>query len=439
MLGEFLKYIEDNRLAKKNDRILTAVSGGIDSMVMADLFIRSGYNIGIIHCNFTLRGHESDMDEELVRYLATENNLPFFARKFSTSAYAEKNGISIQMAARELRYDWFEEMRIKNGYDYVAIAHNLNDSAETLLINLTRGTGIAGLVGIKPSFKKIIRPLLFATRNSIEEYCSLNNITYREDRSNSETKYSRNKIRHLVLPVLREINPAAEFAINETAERLSFIYEAVNEYIDEIREKTASINGDKTFFYAGRLKQFIKNDGVLFELFRPYGINSSTLKSLKKIIAGETGKQVFTRTHRLVKDREKILVSEISNPENKFYEVNTLEELRTIPFIRSVVRKKYTSDYKIPADNLAACIDLDMISFPIVIRKWKSGDFFYPLGMSRKKKISDYLTDRKLSRLDKDSTMVLECDGKIVWIIGERIDNRYRITPETKQVLLIRV
>ena len=192
MLGKFLKYIEDNRLARKDDRILIAVSGGIDSMVMADLFIRSGYNIGIIHCNFTLRGNESDMDEELVRTLATENNLPFFTKKFNTAAYAEKNGVSIQMAARKLRYEWFEEIRINNGYDYVAVAHNLNDSAETLLINLTRGTGIAGLAGIKPSFKKIIRPLLFATRNSIEEYCSLNNISYREDKSNSETKYARN-------------------------------------------------------------------------------------------------------------------------------------------------------------------------------------------------------------------------------------------------------
>lgn len=439
MLGEFLKYIEDHRLAKKNDRILVAVSGGIDSMVMTDLFIRSGYNIGIIHCNFALRGHESDMDEELVRKLATENNLAFHTKKFSTAAYAKKNGISIQMAARELRYAWFEEMRIRNGYDYVAIAHNLNDSTETLLINLTRGTGIAGLVGIKPSFNKIIRPLLFATRNAIEEYCSLKKITYREDRSNSETKYSRNKIRHLVLPVLREINPAAEIAINETAERLSFIYEAVNEYIDEIRAKTASGTGNKTFFYAGRLKQFIKNDGVLFELFRPYGINTSTLQSLKKIITGATGKQVFTRTHRLVKDREKILVSEICDPEKKSYEINTLKELRTIPLIRSITRKKFTSAFKIPTDPMTACIDLEKISFPLVIRTWKSGDFFYPLGMSRKKKLSDFLTDRKLSRPDKDSTMVLESEGKIVWIIGERIDNRYRITNETKQILLIRV
>ena len=439
MLGKFLKYIEDNRLARKDDRILIAVSGGIDSMVMADLFIRSGYNIGIIHCNFTLRGNESDMDEELVRTLATENNLPFFTKKFNTAAYAEKNGVSIQMAARKLRYEWFEEIRINNGYDYVAVAHNLNDSAETLLINLTRGTGIAGLAGIKPSFKKIIRPLLFATRNSIEEYCSLNNISYREDKSNSETKYARNKIRHRVLPVLKEINPAAEFAISETAERLSLTYKVVNEYIDEIRKKTASVKGNKIFFYANRLKQFIKNDGVLFELFRPYGINSSTLKSLKKIISGDTGKQVFTQTHWLVKDREKILVSEISNQENISYEINNLKELRAIPFIKSVVRKKYSSDYKIPADNLTACIDLEKISFPIIIRKWRYGDFFYPLGMNRKKKLSDYLIDRKLSRQDKEHILVLECNEKIVWIIGERIDNRYRITPETKQVLLIRV
>ncbi|MZP54116.1 MAG: tRNA lysidine(34) synthetase TilS, partial [Bacteroidales bacterium] len=266
MLDEFLKNIEDKGLAGRNDRILLAVSGGIDSMVMADLFLKSGYKVGIIHCNFCLRGSESDKDEDLVEKLASVNNIPFWSKKFNTSAYAKKNGISIQMAARELRYKWFEEIRRKNGYDYIAIAHNLNDSIETFLINLTRGTGIAGLTGIRPSYKKIIRPLLFAERNTIERYCSEQKITYREDRSNSETKYVRNKIRHLVIPVLREINPSAEHSINETAERLGQIYEAVSDYIGNLRDKAAEKGKNGIAFNADKLKSFVHNDGLLFEL-----------------------------------------------------------------------------------------------------------------------------------------------------------------------------
>jgi tRNA(Ile)-lysidine synthase len=439
MLDEFLKNIEDKRLAGKNDRILLAVSGGIDSMVMADLFLRSGYKVGIIHCNFCLRGNESDKDEDLVERLASANNVPFWSKKFNTSYHAKKNGISIQMAARELRYKWFEEIRRKNGYDYVAIAHNLNDSIETFLINLTRGTGIAGLTGIRPSYQRIIRPLLFAKRDTIERYCSEHKITYREDRSNSETKYVRNKIRHLVIPVLREINPSAEHSINETAERLGQIYEALSDYIGNIRDKAAEEEKDKTAFNSDKLKPFVHNDGLLFELFRPYGITTATLNDLKKIISGKTGKQVFTRTHRFVKDRDRILISEITQEDEMFFEISTYQELRSIPCIKTVTRKKINPELKIPSDPLTACLDFGSISFPIVIRKWRPGDFFYPLGMNRRKKLSDYFTDRKLSRLDKDRILVMECEGKIIWIIGERIDNRFRITPETEQALIIKV
>jgi tRNA(Ile)-lysidine synthase len=438
MLDEFNKYIKDKGLARKDDRILLAVSGGIDSMVMADLFLRSGYSIGIIHCNFSLRGQDSDRDEELVRKLAEKNNISFYSKKFNTSAYAEKKGISIQMAARELRYNWFEGIRRKKGYDYVAIAHNLNDNIETFIINLTRGTGIAGLTGIKPSFKGVIRPLLFATRDSIESYCRKHKIKYREDRSNSETKYVRNKIRHLVIPVLREINPSAEHSINQTAERLEDIYEALKAYLGDIRGEVSEENKEIAVFDISKLKAFIHNDSLLFELFRPYGITAATLTSLKKIISGNTGKQVFTRTHRLIKDRDRILISKITHEAEEFYEINSFSEMRTIPCIKSVIKKKITSNFKIPSDTSTACIDLALISFPLVIRKWRPGDFFYPLGMSSKKKLSDYLTDRKFSRLEKDRIMVLESKGKIIWIVGERVDNRFRVTPVTEQLVIIK-
>ena len=232
MINEFKKFISENNLLNPGDKILLAVSGGIDSMVMAHLFHLQKYNIGIAHCNFSLRGGESDKDEELVRQFAFENNIPFYTIRFETKKFARDNKLSIQMAARELRYKWFEETRNEAGFDSIAVAHNLNDNIETLLINLTRGTGLAGLTGMKPVNNKIIRPLLFATRNDIISYREQYNIAFREDNSNNDTKYIRNKIRHLIIPVLKEINPSIEATLNEAAERFSGFNEIVTEHID---------------------------------------------------------------------------------------------------------------------------------------------------------------------------------------------------------------
>jgi tRNA(Ile)-lysidine synthase len=237
MFEEFISYIRKNNLFKSQDRLLLAVSGGIDSMVMSHLFIKLGTNIGIAHCNFCLRNKESDMDEDLVRDFASENKIPFYSIRFKTKEHARKKGISVQMAARELRFEWFEKVRIENNFDFVVVAHNLDDKIETMLINLTRGTGLTGLTGMKPLSNRIIRPLLFATRKKIEEYCSDNHITFREDKSNAETRYTRNKIRHLIIPVLKEINPSVKETLNETAERLSGIDEILSGYIDDIRLK----------------------------------------------------------------------------------------------------------------------------------------------------------------------------------------------------------
>ena len=219
MLDRFRKFIAENNLINPGDRILLAVSGGIDSMVMTHLFLQLDHKMGIAHCNFSLRDEESDKDEEMVRKFAGEHNILFFSTRFKTKAFAKENGLSVQMAARELRYIWFEKIRLENLFDKIAVAHNLNDNIETLIINLTRGTGIAGLTGMRSISNRIIRPLLFATRKDITEYCLQNQITFREDKSNADTKYTRNKIRHLVIPVLKEINPSIETTLNETAER----------------------------------------------------------------------------------------------------------------------------------------------------------------------------------------------------------------------------
>jgi tRNA(Ile)-lysidine synthase len=438
MYNNFIKFISDNNLIKPGDRLLLAVSGGIDSMVMTNLFLRLGPEFGIAHCNFSLRGGESDGDEEMVCKLSADHNIPFFSKRFETKTYAKKNGLSIQMAARELRYSWFEKIRIENNYDTIAVAHNLNDNIETLLINLIRGTGLTGLTGMRPSNNKIIRPLLFATRQAITDYSKQNHIIYREDRSNSDTKYTRNKIRHLVLPLLKEINPSIEATLNETAERFTGFNEIVSEYISGLRNTLSTEKNGLIIFNNNLLKAYAGNKTVLFELFKQYGISNVQLNDLAKIIEGKTGSWIVTTTHRIMKNRKEIIVSDEVSGVDTFHSIKNLTGLRNIPEIVSARYVEIAGKFKFPVDNSIACIDAAKISFPLIIRKWKAGDHFQPLGMKHNKKLSDYFIDNKYSRLDKENILILESDEKIVWIIGDRIDDRFRITKSTKKGLLIK-
>jgi tRNA(Ile)-lysidine synthase len=438
MLNNFLKYIKENQMVNKGDRVLMAVSGGIDSMVMADLFTRAVFDTGIAHCNFCLRGREADKDEELVRKFAADHDIQFFSKRFDTKGYAAGNGISIQMAARELRYNWFDEIMKENGFNTTAIAHNLNDNIETLLINLTRGTGITGLTGIKPSGNRIIRPLLFASRDSIEAYSRQYRIKYREDKSNAETKYIRNKIRHLVIPVLKEINPSIEVTLNETAERLSGINEIVTVFINKLRQSVSNKKDDNIILNINKLRPYIDNTSVLYELTKPYGITNTLLKDLRNIIDGRSGGQIFTGTHRIIKNRYELIISCRSDKENESYEIKTIAELRKVPFIGSARIVSIPDNYSVPSDQGTACLDHAKICFPLLIRIWRPGDCFYPLGMKQKKKLSDYFTDRKYSIPEKEKAYILESNGKIAWIIGERIDDRFKITKQSTKALIIK-
>jgi tRNA(Ile)-lysidine synthase len=438
MLDQFRKYIDTKHLINESDNILLTVSGGIDSMVMAHLVINSGVKSGIAHCNFNLRGTESDKDEVFVREFAENNNIPFYSTRFDTTGFATQNGISIQMAARELRFNWFEVIRTKYGYDSVAIAHNLNDNVETFLINLTRGTGITGLTGMKPRSETLIRPLLFATREQIAEFSKLNNIAFREDKSNSEVKYTRNKIRHILLPVFREINPAFDLTIMDTAERLGEINEIVSEYISSIRKKIFRKRNDFIVFRTVELKDIPFKRTVIFELVRPFGVGSGQLDDMINLTDGSTGNQLFTETHRLVKNRDEIIITLRKPVSKNYFEVNSIEDLQKVPGIISARIRNVTGSFKIPDSPDFACLDAEKIEFPLIIRQWVSGDIFYPLGMKTRKKLSDYFIDRKYSIPEKENTFILESSGKIVWIVGERIDNRFRITKSTRSALVIR-
>ena len=350
----------------------------------------------------------------------------------------KRTGLSVQMAARELRYKWFEEMRENNGYDSIAVAHNLNDNIETLLINLIRGTGLTGMTGMKPVNNRIIRPLLFATRQEITAYCKKHKIIFREDKSNADTKYTRNKIRHLVIPVLKEINPSIELTLNDTAGRFSEYNEIISGYISNLRKSISAEKEKFITFNISQLKSYLHNKSVLFELFEPYGMSNALLTDLIKVINGNTGGQVITGTHRMIKNRKELIVSEKEIPNNKEYTINKLQDFINAPGIRSAKIVRITETYLIPSDPSIACIDYEKVTFPLTIRKWKTGDHFYPLGMNRKKKLSDYFIDNKYSKLDKENIFILESGGKIVWIIGDRIDNRFKISGSTTRGLLIK-
>lgn len=436
MLSGFKKFIAENNLISANDKILLAVSGGIDSMVLAHLFLNLQNEKGIAHCNFSLRGKESDEDENLVRSFAENNNIPFYSIRFDTRMYARNKGLSIQMAARELRYKWFEEIRSEKGYDSVAIAHNLNDNIETLIINLVRGTGLAGLTGIHPVSNRIIRPVLFATREMITNYCNQNGVQYREDRSNADTHYIRNKVRHLIVPVLKEINPSIETTLSETAERFIGINELVNEFITKLRYKISERREGNVIFNYTQLKQHLGNKTTVFELFKPFGITNVQLDDLLKVMQGKTGGRIHTNTHRIIKNRKEIIVSVAEDRNEATYIINSIDDFMSVPGIDSAYFAAIES-FDIPLDPSVACLDSEKITFPMVIRKWKPGDYFYPFGMKQRKKLSDYFIDRKYSILDKENKLILELDEKIVWIIGDRIDNRFRITKHTSKALLI--
>ncbi len=438
MLKEFREYISESKMPEPGCSILLAVSGGIDSMVMADLFLKADYKTGIAHCNFSLRGKASDFDEKLVKNYATANNIPFFSIRFKTKEYAIKKGISVQMAARELRYEWFEKIRIENGYNYIAVAHNLNDNIETLLINLARGTGITGLAGIRPVSVNIIRPLLFATRADIEDYCKKNKIKYREDSSNAETKYTRNRIRHIIIPELKKINPSIEKTLGETIIRLRETDDLLSGVINGIRNTLSVCEEGKISYYVEKLKNYLQENIVLFEIFRPYGLSGSQTGDLKDVIIGKTGGQLFTSTHRIVKNRNMVVVSPIEKMTNPVYIIPSIEELKGIPFISSATSVKISSGFALTDNKLTAFIDENEVEYPVIIRKWQNGDFFYPLGMKTKKKVSDFLIDIKKSLTEKERIYVLESGGKIAWVIGERIDDRFRIKPSSKKALIIK-
>ena len=438
MEERFAEFIRSRELVKPGQRTLLAVSGGMDSMAMVHLFHRADLPVALAHCNFSLRGGEAESDQNLVAALGKALGHPFFHVVFDTAAHAKKRGISIQMAARELRYGWLEEIRQKEGYDLVATAHHLDDAIETLFINLARGTGIAGLTGIPVKNGHVVRPLLFAGRDEIETWVRENDIPYREDASNAEEKYLRNRIRHRLVPILKKVNPSLKDAMRDFFSRME---SAGTIYRDAIaRARTACVDE-----YEGEVRIRIPDllaqghpSAYLFEWLRDFGFTPGMCREVATGLDGQPGGRFYSDTHLLVRDRDHLII----HPTNTIPPRDTIRPVRinsdtTEVQIAGCKFRFSTGIHKkgagIPKDPHILTADLDKLVFPLEIRPWKNGDRLVPFGMKGNKKLSDLLIDHKIPIHEKDRMLVLTSRKRIVWVAGLRSDDRFKIDQNTKR------
>ena len=438
MLNKISKYISDYQLIQSNQKVLVGISGGRDSVSLALILKELGYSIALAHCNFKLRGKESDEDEQFVVRFAQEHQLELFKTQFETEKEAKKLGISIQMAARDLRYNWFEKIRTENQFTSIAIAHNRDDIIETFFINLIRGTGIEGLSGIKAKNGSIIRPILDISRDEINQYIQNKQIDFREDSSNASTKYIRNKLRHTILPELRSISKSFDQTMSENIDRLNQVNKIYKNEVSLKQSKILIHLSDSIKIDIQRLKTLEPLYTYLYEFLKSYGFTASTIKDIEYSLDSESGKKFSSKTHQLVKDRDFLILQSLEETKNEdvFFNKETQKVISPIKLNINIINN---SNYKIDSDNSIASLDLDKLNFPLQIRLWKHGDYFMPLGMNRMKKVSDFLIDSKVSVLEKEKTYVIQSRNDIVWIVGKRIDDRYKITKQTKKILRLSI
>jgi tRNA(Ile)-lysidine synthase len=442
MLQAFKSYIKDSLLFDQADRILLAVSGGVDSIVMVHLFKDAGFNFGIAHVNFGLRGEESDGDEAFVKNISEQIGVPFYVRHFNTKQYASGHKISVQMAARDLRYAWFEEVLNEQGFSFVATAHHLDDQAETFFINLLRGTGISGMHGILPKQGKIIRPLMFTTREKIMSVALDLNLAWREDRSNKSRKYLRNKLRLDVLTELYKINPLFSHKLNESITHLRDVESIYNSHIAGVTADLVQHTTEGILISIDWVYEYEPHDTYLFELLKPYNFTFSVVKEIVHSLDTFSGKVFYSPTHRLLRDRENFIIQ----PLTELSETSSNNVKYTIDRGTKEIEHPLTLDWH-ETDQIAdlpmgkssvACLDLNKLKFPLQLRKWEKGDWFMPLGLKGKMKLSDFFINQKVSVADKEKTWLLVSGEDIVWVVGKRIDNRFRITPKTKKAFVLK-
>lgn len=444
LLDQFQTYIQQENLVQTEDRILLAISGGVDSMVMAHLCLQQGLAIGLAHCNFQLRGTASDGDEAFIRQWAQQLNLPFYSIRFDTEKLARAQKKSIQLLARELRYDWLESIRSAESYAKIATAHHLNDSLETFIYNFTKGSGLAGLKGIPAKNGQVIRPLLFAKKTEILDYAKRAEISFREDVSNAADKYSRNKIRHHVIPSLQEINPALEETV---ARNFSILQESFLLYqasIDRFKEEWVRYKAQQVFIsIEGLQNQVETQQTLLFECLKGKGFHYKQLeKILQQLQSKRVGAIFYSQSHRLLIDRVYLILEPLQKPDDNSASIQVSKETQMITLSDGLLifETKTGKPDSFASPDRSAYLDADSLMYPLQLRKWKAGDTFCPLGMNgHRQKLQDFFTNNGLSRYEKEATWILvDAQDKILWIVGHRVDDRSKIKDTTNSFLEIK-
>ncbi len=436
LLYDVTEYIKSENLCSPSDQLLLAVSGGVDSVVLGHLCKEAGYNFSIAHCNFGLRGEESEGDELFVRALAARLNVAVYVRKFDTLEYAEAQNVSIQVAARELRYEWFGNLCNSKGIKYIMTAHHRDDNIETMLMNFFKGTGIRGLKGILPKNGIIIRPLLVVSKEIIRAYAIEHNINFREDSSNSSDKYTRNYFRNELIPGLEKVFPQVKENLYENLIRFREIYQVYKASTDMTKRSLLENKGDEVHIPVLKLLKIKGYRTILFEIIKDFNFVAAQLNGAFSLLDAETGKFITSSTHRILRNRKWLIISNLVVTDNQIFVLNDFKTGLDFPAGKLSFNLKERPD-NISPDPLKIQLDPSIIKFPVLIRKWKQGDYFYPLGMAKKKKLSRFLIDQKRSLIEKENTWILESEKRIIWIIGQRIDNRFKITDDSREALTV--
>ncbi len=434
----FSKYIQQEQLIAAGQQVLLAVSGGVDSIVMADLFHMAGLPFAIAHCNFQLRGEESLRDEQFVTALAGRYNVAFHTIRFDTAAYMETQRVSVQVAARELRYHWLEEIRAAHSYAAIATAHHMQDNVETVLMNFSKGTGLAGLHGILPKQGLIIRPLLFAEKETLLFYAAERELAFAEDSSNITDKYTRNFFRHHVLPPIKEAYPGAVGHMAATIERVREAEQLYQEAVERHKKRLLEQRGNTFMVPVLKLQQTKPLATIAYELFRPFNCTPAQVSQVLELLESESGRYVSTPTHRIIRNRQWLLITPVTPQDASIIVIEPEQShIHTAGGHLKLRTLDKAAMGSIPSAAQIACLDGQHIRYPLLLRRWKQGDYFYPLGMTKKKKLSRFFIDQKLSLPQKENVWVLESAKRIVWVVGMRIDDRFKITDHTRKILCL--
>lgn len=435
MIDKFQFHLTNNFPYLHGKKLLLATSGGLDSMVMAHLFSTLNFDIALAHCNFQLRGNESLEDQFFVQNYAAANDIPVFITQFDTQSFANDYKLSTQVAARELRYNWFYELLENENFDYILTAHHADDNIETFLIHLIRGSGLDGFTGIPAQNESVIRPLLAFSREEISNYAAANAIQWREDSSNSSDKYLRNKIRHDLVPILKELNPNFISSFQKTQKYLNEAQEMVEDATIMIYQQVANENQDEIHFDIKKLKKLPNFKSYLYQWLKEFGF--SAWDDIYDLVESQSGKQVFSDEFRLLKDRHFLILRPISSIDaEEEYFINKDQKVVNFPIKLFFCNKKYNSN----SDNSVIFVDAEKLEYPLVLRRYKKGDVFEPFGMKGKsKKVSKLFKDEKLTLFQKENTWILCSENKIVWVVGIRQDERFKIENTTKNSLQIAI